>query len=88
MRPSEFFLATATLDPGRYEAALDPAPDPEARVHLSVEVTGSSVRVYVNDAAEPALVVERLGDLGRGKVGLWVGNNAEGDFSNLRITPP
>jgi hypothetical protein len=75
-------------DPGRYEAALDPAPDPEAWVHLSVEVTGSSVRVYVNDGAEPALVVERLGDLGRGKVGLWVGHNAEGDFSNLRITPP
>jgi hypothetical protein len=73
-------------DPGRYEAALDPAPDPEAWVHLSVEVTGSSVRVYVNDAAEPALVVERLGDLGRGNVGLWVGHNAEGDFSNLRIT--
>jgi hypothetical protein len=29
----------------------------------------------------------RLGTLERGLAGLWVGNNSDGGFANLRITP-
>lgn len=73
--------------PGTYEAALDPAPDPDAWVQLRVVLDGPAVRVYVNGAGQPALLVERIGDVHSGKVGLWVGNGSEGDFSNLRVTP-
>ena len=34
----------------------------------------------------PTLEVRKLGSLDRGVVGLWVGNNSDGDFANLRIT--
>jgi hypothetical protein len=36
---------------------------------------------------EPALVVRKLGQLGRGQIGLWTGNNSDGDFANLTVTP-
>lgn len=73
--------------PGAFEAAITPPPDPEGWVHLRVVLDGDTARVFVDDTAAPALVVERLGDGGPGRVGLWVGNNAEGDFANLIITP-
>jgi hypothetical protein len=44
------------------------------------------VSVYVNDAKTPALVVTELGDLTHGPVGVWVGNNSNGHFANLRLT--
>jgi hypothetical protein len=42
---------------------------------------------YVGSAAAPALDVSKLGTLDAGEIGLWVGNNSDGDFANLRITP-
>jgi hypothetical protein len=33
----------------------------------------------------PTLEVRKLGQLGSGMVGLWVGNNSDGDFANLTI---
>lgn len=72
--------------PGVYEAAIDPAPDPEAWIHVRLVVEETRVRAYVNDADEPALTVDRIGEAIEGNVGLWVGgNNSEGDYANLRI---
>ena len=73
--------------PGRYEAALNPAPDPEGWVHLRVALEGRRVTVYVADADAPVLVVDALGGRAEGALGLWVGNNAEGDFAELTFTP-
>jgi hypothetical protein len=39
----------------------------------------------VGDAKEPCLVVDQLSDRTKGLVGLWVGNNADGDFADLKI---
>ncbi len=74
--------------PGKYEAALDPAPDPEGWVRLRVVLAGPEARVYVDGAERPALVVTRLSEATRGRVGLWVGNDSEGDFADVRITSP
>jgi hypothetical protein len=70
--------------PGRYEAAVQPVPDPSGWFHARVEVTRNKVRVWVNDAQEPCLVVERLGNREKGKVGIWV-DSKEGAFRNLKI---
>lgn len=72
--------------PGRYEAAIEPAPDPAEWVHLRLVLDGQSLSAYVNDAEQPALVVERISDRDHGSVGLWVGNGSEGDFADLAIT--
>ena len=34
----------------------------------------------------PTLEVRKLGKLTSGMIGLWVGNNSDGDFRNLRVT--
>jgi hypothetical protein len=45
------------------------------------------VRVYVEDDAEPSLVVNALTDRTGGRIGLWIGNNSDGSFADLVIRP-
>ena len=66
--------------PGKYEAAIAPAPDPESWVTLKLVVEGKTVSAFVNGATEPVLKVELLNDRPSGKVGLWVGNGSDGRF--------
>ena len=73
--------------PGKYENAVNPAPDPNAWFLVRVVVASPKVTVFVNDAKEPSLIVDQLSDRKKGLVGLWVGNNSGGDFANLKITP-
>lgn len=73
--------------PGVYEAAIEPAPDPDAWLRLRVIVAGQTVAVHVNGAERPSLVVRRLGTQPSGRVGLWVGNPSRGDFATLRVVP-
>src|SRR5437868_6804168 len=73
--------------PGKYEKAVTPAPDPNGWFHARVVVASPKVRVFVGDAKEPALVVDQLSHRGKGLVGLWVGNTSGGDFANLKIVP-
>jgi Domain of Unknown Function (DUF1080) len=72
--------------PGKYESAVKPAPDPSGWFHARVEVTKRQVRVWVDDAKEPCLVVDRLAGREKGKVGLWV-DSRQGAFRNLKILP-
>jgi hypothetical protein len=72
---------------GKFEKAVVPAPDPNAWVHLRLELRGDDLRVFVNRAAEPALHVKTLGGRTHGGIGLWVGDLSPGDFANLVITP-
>ena len=71
--------------PGVYEAALEPAPDPARWFHARIEVDAAKVRVFVDGAPRPCLVVDRLGERRRGGVGLWV-DSQPGAFANLKIT--
>lgn len=73
--------------PGVFESGVAPDLKPDAWFHARVVVTAIQVSVFVNDAAEPCLVVDRLSDRHAGFVGLWVGNGSNGIFANLRITP-
>lgn len=72
--------------PGKYEAALVPAPAPNSWVKLKLVVEGKNVSAFVNGADKPALSIELLDDRAKGKLGLWVGNGSDGWFRNLRIT--
>ena len=73
--------------PGKYEQAVNPVPDPNAWFHVRVVVGSPKVSVFVGDAKEPSLVVNQLSDRKKGLVGLWVGNNSAGDFANFKIVP-
>src|SRR6266480_2388283 len=71
--------------PGKYEQPVSTAPDPNGWFHVRVVIAAPQVKVFVNEAKEPSLVVTQLSDRRKGRVGLWVGNNSAGDFANLTI---
>jgi hypothetical protein len=73
--------------PGEFENPVDASIDPVEWVHLRVVVADQTVRVYVGSPSTPTLEVRRLVGPVRGMIGLWAGNNSDGAFANLRITP-
>lgn len=73
--------------PEEFENPVNSTLSPTDWVPLRVVVRGQRVQIFVGMVANVTLEARKLGTLDRGMVGLWVGNNSEGDFSNLRITP-
>jgi len=71
--------------PGKYENALLMEIDPENWFHVKVVVDANTIAVFANGEGRPSLVVKPLANQSKGKVGFWVGNNSDGDFSNLSI---
>jgi hypothetical protein len=73
--------------PSEFENPVDPSVAPTEWVPLRVVVKDKTIQVFVGAVTSPALEVRKLGSQDRGLIGLWVGNNSDGDFTNLRITP-
>ncbi len=71
--------------PGIYEKRIDPPPAPDQWFHAKIVVHYPQVTVFVNGNSTPCLTVQELSTRGDGKIGLWVGNNSDGDFANLTI---
>ena len=71
--------------PGVYESWVDMQPG--EWTHMRLVVHGTDASLYVNRAENPCLVVHdlKLGDV-EGSVGLWMGQDTEGYFRNLRIS--
>jgi hypothetical protein len=73
--------------PEEFENPVDASIAPTDWVPLRVVVKGNAVQVFVGKFGAPTLEVRKLGALDRGMIGMWVGNNSDGDFTNLRVTP-
>jgi hypothetical protein len=73
--------------PEEFENPVDASIAPTDWVPLRVVVKGNALQIFVGKVNAPALEVRKLGTLDRGLIGLWVGNNSDGDFTNLRVTP-
>ncbi|MGA2408491.1 MAG: family 16 glycoside hydrolase [Bacteroidales bacterium] len=71
---------------GKYEKAVIPSLNGNEWFHVKIIIKYPEVTVYVNANPEPSLSVEKLNKRTTGKIGLWVGNNSDGDFANLQIT--
>ena len=73
-------------NPGVYESYVDLEPGAWTRVRVVVD--GVKARLFVHEAAQPALIVNdlKLGDVSGG-VALWSGSGTEAWFSSLRVTP-
>ncbi len=71
--------------PGKYENAVNPAPDPNDWFHVKIIIAYPQVRVFVNGSDEPSLAVEQISKRGDGKLGLWV-DSQEGWFRNVKVT--
>jgi hypothetical protein len=69
-----------------YESYAD--IQPEAWIHVKIDVAGRSARVYLNGSANPSLVVDGLKSTNlKGAVALWGYAGEESYFTNVRITP-
>ena len=73
--------------PEEFENPVNSTLSPTDWVPLRIDVRGAKVQVFVGLVANVTLEARKLGTLDRGLVGLWVGNNSDGDFANLRVTP-
>ncbi len=71
--------------PLKYEATVAPIPDAHGWFHARVEVGQQTVRVFVDGAKQPSLVVDRLAH-GKGRVGLWIDGH-DAAFRNFKILP-
>ena len=71
---------------GQYEKAVDPAPKADEWFHAKIVVQYPQVSVYVNGNPKPNLKVNLLSTTKIGKLGLWVGNNSDGQFADLSVT--
>jgi hypothetical protein len=76
-----------TESPGVYESYVD--LETGAWTHVRIEVSGVHARLFVNGAAQPALIVNDLKrGAASGAIGLWVGPGTEAYFRNLQVTVP
>jgi len=84
--PDNEWLKLRTESPGKYESYTELIPG--AWTHLKIEVVGVKMRLCVNGASQPTLLVNdlKLGDTS-GAVALWIGVGTEAYFSNLRLKP-
>lgn len=73
--------------PEEFEAPIPASIAPNEWVHLRVVVENRTVQVYAGNARSPTLQVRRLGKADHGIIGLWVGNNSDGEFANVQFTP-
>jgi Domain of Unknown Function (DUF1080). len=73
---------------GKYEKAIIPAPKGDEWFHVKIVIKSPQVTVYVNGSREASLSIETLNNRASGKIGLWVGNNSDGDFANFQISSP
>ncbi len=71
--------------PGRYENALNSSINANGWFHAKLVIDVNEIKVFVNNNPLPSLTVQPLHNYISGKIGFWVGNSSDGDFSNLNI---
>ena len=72
--------------PEKYESYVDLEPGVWTRMRIAVQ--GTTAKLFVHGAAQPALVVNdlKLGD-SAGAVAIWIGPGTEGYFTGLQVRP-
>ena len=71
--------------PNKYENDLTKSIDANSWFHAKIVVDKDEIKVFVNNDAQASLTVKPLNKYVTGKIGFWVGNYSDGDFSNLII---
>jgi hypothetical protein len=84
--PEFDFARLRRESPEKYESYVDLQPGEWTKFRIEVE--GRKARLFIQDAEQPALIVNDLKLKPReGGVALWIGPGTEGYFSGLKITP-
>ncbi len=68
-----------------FEKEIINPPNPNGWFTMRLEIQNRVVKAFINNAASPSLVVERLSDINIGKIGLFTGDGSGGDFKKIKI---
>ena len=71
---------------GEFENEIPVPPNPDKWFDAKIVVSEKEVKVFVDEIAEPVLVVERLTKSTSKKIALWTGYGSSGRFRNLIIS--
>lgn len=70
---------------GIFEKGIETPPNPNDWFTMRVVVNDSVVKAFINQDEKPSLVVEKLNMFKNGKIGIFVGSGADGDFRSIKI---
>jgi hypothetical protein len=73
--------------PGVYEHSLNSKIEANSWFHVKVVIAENRILVYVNNKSETCMSVKPINNYKTGRIGFWVGNNSDGNFSNLILKP-
>jgi hypothetical protein len=85
--PDFDFARLRRESPEKYESYADMSLN--EWIHMKIEVSKDTARLYINGAPQPSLIVNDLkhGSAQHGGVGFWIESGTIGRFKNLKITP-
>ncbi|WP_269236541.1 hypothetical protein [Flavobacterium flavigenum] len=69
-----------------FEKEIINPPNPNDWFTLKLVIDSTTVKAYINDAAQPSLIVEKLNNRKSGKLGLFTADSSGGDFKNIKIS--
>jgi hypothetical protein len=72
---------------GVFEKEIINPPNPNDWFTMTLIIDKKSVKAFINQDVKPSLVVEKLNDRQNGKLGIFVGDGAGGDFEKIIIEP-
>ena len=68
-----------------YEKEIINPPNPDGWFTMAIVIDNKSVKAFINDVKIPALQVDKLNNNQKGKIGIFVGDDSGGDFSNVVV---
>ena len=68
-----------------YEKEITNPPNPNGWFKMTLVIDNKIIKAFINDAKEPSLEFQKFSNNQNGKVGIFVGDDSGGDFSNVVV---
>jgi hypothetical protein len=70
----------------QFEKQIINPPYPNGWFTMRLVIDATTIKAFINQDKNPALVVEKLSTTKKGKLGIFVGDGAGGDFRRIKIS--
>jgi hypothetical protein len=68
----------------QFEKQIINPPYPNGWFKMRLVIEGNTIKAYINQDKNPALVVEKLSTIKKGKLGIFVADGSGGDFKSIK----
>lgn len=69
----------------QFEKEINNPPDPNDWFIMRLYVKDNKIEAFINDSNKPSLIVNKLSNNNKGKIGLFVADSSGGDFESIKI---